>query len=201
MIEEVMMPRLTPLALVTSAACAFVLLSGCGTAPGPLQSHAKTLATSTLSAASARAYPVEDLLGVGPTYGEKLRKSGVKDTSALLTATDNSYRRHKLADDTGIPYPIVLRLSQSVELMKIDGVGVREANLLQAIGVESVAELAQRDVKNLIGWARPTPSNPTLSITRRRSTWWRAGSARPLCFGRRLPRRRRCRALQRVKGP
>jgi predicted flap endonuclease-1-like 5' DNA nuclease len=149
MIEEVMMPRLTPLALVTSAACAFVLLSGCGTAPGPLQSHAKTLATSTLSAASARAYPVEDLLGVGPTYGEKLRKSGVKDTSALLTATDNSYRRHKLADDTGIPYPIVLRLSQSVELMKIDGVGVREANLLQAIGVESVAELAQRDVKNL----------------------------------------------------
>jgi predicted flap endonuclease-1-like 5' DNA nuclease len=142
------MPRPNFLALIASTTGLAAILAGCGAAPTPVKA-APIASSANQAEAVNRGYPVEDLLGVGPAYGDKLRKQGVKDTSALLTATLNPYRRHKLAEGTGIPYPIVLRLAQAVELMKIDGVGVRQANLLQAIGVESVAELAQRDVKNL----------------------------------------------------
>jgi predicted flap endonuclease-1-like 5' DNA nuclease len=88
-------------------------------------------------------------MGVGKVYGTKLREAGVKNTAQLLEETSTRYRRQQLAKETGIPYGNVLKLAQKVSLMKIDGVGVRQSNLLQAVGVETVVELARRDVKNL----------------------------------------------------
>jgi nucleotidyltransferase/DNA polymerase involved in DNA repair len=127
-------------------AAAVALLAGCHSAPtAPLAANA----VSAQSVDALRAYPVEEMLGIGPVYGEKLRKAGIKDTGDLLDATANRYRRHKLADDTGIPYANVLKLAQKVALMKIDGIGVRQSNLLQAVGVDSVNELARRDPDNL----------------------------------------------------
>ncbi|MDB5102071.1 MAG: putative cytosolic protein [Cyanobacteria bacterium RYN_339] len=129
-----------------SLLAAVALLAGCHAAP------TAPLASTTVAAQSVdalRAYPVEDMMGIGPVYGAKLRKAGVKDTGDLLESTSNRYRRHKLADDTGIPYANVLKIAQKVALMKVDGVGVRQSNLLQAVGVDSVTELARRDADNL----------------------------------------------------
>lgn len=131
---------------ILTFAAAVVLLAGCHANPtAPLA--ASTVSTESVDA--LRSYPVENILGIGPVYGDKLRKAGVKNTADLLEATSNRYRRHKLADDTGIPYANVLKLAQKVALMKIDGIGVRQSNLLQAVGVDSVSELARRDADNL----------------------------------------------------
>lgn len=132
-------------ALATFAA--LTLLAGCG--KSAVVAPVAPLAAAAVNAQSERAYPVEDLLGVGDAYGAKLRKLGIKDTGGLLDATTTTYKRHQLADASGIPYTVVVKLGEAVGLMELYGIGVRQANLLQAVGVASVAELAQRDPKNL----------------------------------------------------
>lgn len=129
---------------------ATALLAGCGHAPaGVAPMTAAAQALHAQSAPSQRPVPVEQMLGIGQAYGAKLRGAGVTDTGALLAATDTTYKRHKLADATGIPYDLVVHMSEQASLMRVDGVGVREANLLCAVGVNSMAELAQRDPQSL----------------------------------------------------
>ncbi|MDB5098343.1 MAG: hypothetical protein JWM80_2764 [Cyanobacteria bacterium RYN_339] len=94
-------------------------------------------------------YPVEDIVGIGPAYGKKLRDAGVTDTNDLLDATSTRYARQQLAQKADIPYRSLLKWAQKVELMRLKGVGPRQSNLLEAVGVDSVKELAQRDPKAL----------------------------------------------------
>ena len=96
-----------------------------------------------------RAYKIEDLLGIGKVYGEKLRKEGVTNTDKLLAACSTRHKRQTLAEKTDIPYKLVLAWAQKVELMKIHGVGPRGSNLLNAVFVRSVKDLAERSPENL----------------------------------------------------
>jgi nucleotidyltransferase/DNA polymerase involved in DNA repair len=138
------MPRI--ISKTAPLVAAVALLAGCHSSPtAPLAAANVT----TQSVDALRAYPVEDMQGIGPVYGKKLRDAGVKNTADLLEATSNRYRRHKLAEDAGIPYANILKIAQKVALMKVDGIGVRQSNLLQAVGVDSVNELARRDADNL----------------------------------------------------
>jgi nucleotidyltransferase/DNA polymerase involved in DNA repair len=82
-------------------------------------------------------------------YGEKLRKEGLTNTDKLLAACTTRYKRQQLAEKTGIPYKLVLAWAQKVELMKIHGVGPRGSNLLNAVFVRSVKDLAERNPENL----------------------------------------------------
>lgn len=124
---------------------AALILAGCGaapTTPAPTAAQAEALEAQ-------RAYKIEDTVGIGPVYGEKLRGVGVTNTDKLLDATASRHKRQKLAEEAGIPYKLVLQWAQKVEIMKIDGIGVRQSNLLAAVGVASLAELAQRNPENL----------------------------------------------------
>ncbi len=94
-------------------------------------------------------YKLEDILGIGPKYAEKLRTAGVSTPTKLLGATETRTERQQLARETGIPYGNVLHIARKVELMRITGIGVRQSNLLEAVGVDSVKELAQRRAENL----------------------------------------------------
>lgn len=94
-------------------------------------------------------YKLEDILGIGPKYAEKLRVAGITTPTKLIDATETRTERQKLARETGIPYGNVLHMARKVQLMKIRGIGVRQSNLLEAVGVDSVKELAQRKAENL----------------------------------------------------
>jgi predicted flap endonuclease-1-like 5' DNA nuclease len=138
------MVRLTSLVL-GSMLIASLGLVGCGT-PAPVAT-VEVLESGIVEA--DRAYKIEDLLGIGPVYGAKLREAGVTNTEKLLDATSTRYKRQKLAEKTGISYKLVLTWAQKVELMKISGIGPRQSNLLASIGITSAKELARRVPANL----------------------------------------------------
>lgn len=120
------------------------VLAGCGQAP---TAPASTASISELEA--ERAYKIEDVLGIGPVYGEKLRKLGLTNTDKLLAASTTRHMRKGVAAEADIPYKLVLAWAQKVELMKIKGVGPRGSNLLNAVLIRSVKDLAERNPANL----------------------------------------------------
>ena len=126
----------------------FGLLAGCGT-PAPVGNVANVEALESGIVEADRAYKIEDVLGIGDVYGQKLRAAGVTNTDKLLQATKTRYQRQKLAETTGIPYKLVLQWAQKVELMTIKGIGPRQSNLLASIGITSAKELARRVPENL----------------------------------------------------
>jgi predicted flap endonuclease-1-like 5' DNA nuclease len=92
---------------------------------------------------------VEDVEGIGPVYGEKLRAAGVETVEELLEKGATRSGRSGLADASGIDGGKILEWVNHADLMRIKGVGSEYSDLLEAAGVDSPAELAQRNAANL----------------------------------------------------
>jgi predicted flap endonuclease-1-like 5' DNA nuclease len=88
---------------------------------------------------------IEDVEGIGPAIGEKLRACGIADTDALLAETKTPKQRKAVAEKSGLSEKRVLKFANMVDLYRIDGVGSEYAELLEAAGVDTVPELAQRN--------------------------------------------------------
>ena len=92
---------------------------------------------------------VVDIEGVGPAQAAKLEAAGVRTTDALLQRGATAKGREELAAATGISPKSILEWVNIVDLYRIKGVGSEFADLLEAAAVDTVAELAQRNAKNL----------------------------------------------------
>jgi predicted flap endonuclease-1-like 5' DNA nuclease len=92
---------------------------------------------------------IEDVEGIGPVFAQKLSAAGVATTDALLERGATSGGRDKLSEETGISERLLLEWVNHADLMRINGVGSEYADLLEAAGVDSCAELAQRNAANL----------------------------------------------------
>jgi predicted flap endonuclease-1-like 5' DNA nuclease len=92
---------------------------------------------------------IEDVEGIGPAFATKLEAAGVGTTDALLDRGGSASGRAKLAGETGISERLLLEWVNHADLMRLDGVGSEFADLLEAAGVDSCAELAQRNAANL----------------------------------------------------
>lgn len=94
-------------------------------------------------------YKIEEIEGIGPVKGEKLREAGVKTTDALLSNTKTPKQRKDLAAASGLTDKEILKFANMADLFRITGVGQEYAELLEAAGVDTVPELAQRRPDNL----------------------------------------------------
>lgn len=92
---------------------------------------------------------LEDIEGIGPVFADKLRAAGVGSVEKLLEKGGSRKGRKELADATGIDDKRILRFVNHADLFRIKGVGGEYAELLEASGVDSVAELAQRKPESL----------------------------------------------------
>lgn len=110
-------------------------------------------------------YKIEEIEGIGPVMGEKLRAVGVNNTDKLLEATKTKKQRKDLAASTDISEKLILRFANMADLFRITGVGQEFAELLEAAGVDTVPELAQRRPDNLT--AKMEEVNETKKLTRR----------------------------------
>lgn len=108
---------------------------------------------------------IEEIEGIGPAYGEKLRAAGIKDTDTLLETCKAKPGRKKIADDTGISESLVLKWANMADLFRISGVGAEYAELLEASGVDTVKELAMRNAINLA--TKMAEVNAAKNLTRR----------------------------------
>ena len=95
------------------------------------------------------AYKVMDIEGVGQAYAEKLAAAGVEKAEQLLEKGAVPTGRKALAEETGISDKLILKWCNHADLFRIKGVGPQFAELLEAAGVDTVKELAQRNAENL----------------------------------------------------
>lgn len=87
--------------------------------------------------------------GIGPAFEAKLDAAGVKSVEKLLEVGATSAGREELEGKTGIDSKKLLEWVNRADLMRIKGVGGQLSDLLEAAGVDSVPELAQRNAENL----------------------------------------------------
>jgi predicted flap endonuclease-1-like 5' DNA nuclease len=87
--------------------------------------------------------------GIGEFYAQKLRAAGVRTTQALLEKGASPQGRTEITEKTGISGKLILEWVNHVDLFRIKGVGEEYSDLLEAAGVDTVPELAQRNPEHL----------------------------------------------------
>jgi predicted flap endonuclease-1-like 5' DNA nuclease len=87
--------------------------------------------------------------GIGETYAAKLKGIGISSVEALLQAGASPKGRQDIAEKSGISDKLVLEWVNRADLYRIKGVGEEYSDLLEAAGVDTVVELAQRNADNL----------------------------------------------------
>ena len=95
------------------------------------------------------AYPIQDIEGIGPAYAEKLKVANIESTETLLDLCGSKKGRVQVAESTGVNESLLLKWSNMADMMRISGIGPQFAELLEAAGVDTVKELAQRNPDNL----------------------------------------------------
>jgi predicted flap endonuclease-1-like 5' DNA nuclease len=92
---------------------------------------------------------VEEVEGIGPVFAAKLGEVGIVTTGDLLERGSKKSGPTAIAAQTGINEGMILEWTNHVDLMRISGVGSEFSDMLEAAGVDSPAELAQRNAANL----------------------------------------------------
>jgi len=118
-----------------------------GVAAPPLASDAAS--DSEATGAPSHQMRIEGVEGIGPAYGARLATAGIATTDDLLTAGATRAGREQIATSTGISHALILEWVNNVDLMRVPGVGTQYSDLLEAAGVDSPAELANRNAANL----------------------------------------------------
>ena len=117
---------------------------------------------------------ISEIEGIGPEYAAKLAEAGIHTTETLLERGATPRGRTGIEAATGISGKLILEWVNLADLMRIDGVGSEYADLLEAAGVDSPAELAHRNAANLAAtfqeidaarpdWIRRLPSEATVA--------------------------------------
>ena len=110
------------------------------------------------------ATPIADIEGIGPAYETKLKAAGVSTVESLLETGGTAKGRDTLATSTGISGKLLLTWVNHADLFRIKGVAGQFAELLEAAGVDTVPELAQRNAANLA--AKMTEVNAVKNLTK-----------------------------------
>jgi hypothetical protein len=105
---------------------------------------------------------------IGEGHGTQLVAVGIHSLLDLLLRGATRRGRQEIADSTGISGRLILRWVNNADLFRIRGVSNLYADLLEAAGVDTVVELAQRRPENL--HARLLATNQMRSIVRQPPT-------------------------------
>ena len=92
-----------------------------------------------------------EIEGIGETYATKLESAEIKSLEVLLQKGSTKKGRKELEDATGISGKLLLRWINMADLFRVKGIGEQYSDLLEAAGVDTVPELAQRKPENLHG--------------------------------------------------
>ena len=90
-----------------------------------------------------------EIEGIGEAYAQKLQEAGVGTLDQLLEKGAAPTGRKEIAEKAGVSEKLILRWANMADLFRIKGVGEEYADLLEAAGVDTVPELAQRNPENL----------------------------------------------------
>lgn len=111
---------------------------------------------------------IVDIEGIGGAYEAKLKAVGVATVEKLLEAGATPKGRKDLAEKTGISGDLILKWVNRADLYRIKGIGQEYSDLLEASGVDTVMELAQRKAENL--FAKMVEVNEAKKLVRKMPT-------------------------------
>jgi len=100
---------------------------------------------NTASAHSGWPYPIEEVEGIGPTYGNRLRAVSIETTEQLLEQGFESAKQTEIANHVKVEPFVVGKWVSMVDLLRIPGVRGQYAELLEASGIASVGEMARQE--------------------------------------------------------
>jgi predicted flap endonuclease-1-like 5' DNA nuclease len=87
---------------------------------------------------------INEIEGIGESHTKKLQTVGIETVEQLLQAGASPKHRQELAQKTGFSEHHILKWVNQADLFRVKGIGRQYAELLEASGVDSVLELAQR---------------------------------------------------------
>ena len=90
-----------------------------------------------------------DIEGIGEAYAKKLQGAGITSVEDFLNQGRSPAGRKAIAEKTEISDRLLLEWLNHCDLFRIKGVGEEYADLLEAAGVDTIPELAQRNAANL----------------------------------------------------
>ena len=93
--------------------------------------------------------PIKKIEGIGEKYGTQLKMVGIGTVEALLERGASAKGREEVAEKSGISAHLILEWVNRADLFRVKGVGEEYSDLLEASGVDTVVELAQRKAENL----------------------------------------------------
>ncbi len=88
-------------------------------------------------------YDIQEIEGIGPAYGRKLRSMGVESTLDLIELfKKNTHRIDRAAQDMRVKPEAITAWISMADLMRLPGINSQCAELLQTIGISSAIELS-----------------------------------------------------------
>lgn len=108
---------------------------------------------------------LSEIEGIGSSYEAQLKAHGITSVESYLEACATAKARASLADKTGISEKLILKWANRADLDRVKGIGGEYADLLEASGVDTVPELAQRKPENLL--AKLTEVNEAKKLVRK----------------------------------
>lgn len=93
---------------------------------------------------------IKDIEGIGSANAAKLNKAGVRSTNELLKMGGTKKGRQELANTTGFTTKTILEWVNRADLFRVKDIGSQYSDLLEAAGVDTVMELANRKPEVLL---------------------------------------------------
>jgi predicted flap endonuclease-1-like 5' DNA nuclease len=87
--------------------------------------------------------------GIAEATEAKLNRAGINNVNDLLEEGATPTGRAEIAERSGLSEAQILKFVNYADLFRIKGIAGQTAELLEAAGVNTVAELAQRNASNL----------------------------------------------------
>jgi hypothetical protein len=94
-------------------------------------------------------YDIEEVEGIGKSYGKKLRDMGISTTEQLLNKCCNLDGRIMVAEQIGIEDFVVHKWASMSDLMRINGIEGQYSELMVYAGIDSAQDLAQQNAGTL----------------------------------------------------
>lgn len=98
---------------------------------------------------TATTYAIEDIEGIGPAFGKRLRDMGIETTQNLVDRGRNAADRKSIAERISVDDEAITQWTRMADLMRVAGVRIQFSELLEASGVPSVQDLARQDAEKL----------------------------------------------------
>jgi len=92
---------------------------------------------------------LSEIKGITIRISYLIEAQGIKTVESLLENCSTPKGRKELCANSGLEHKDVLTWANRADLARIKGIATQNADLLEAAGVDTVPELAQRNPENL----------------------------------------------------